>query len=204
MKVKQSLGSRIRGWFPSTPTMPNHGKAPNVKRTEPLASPLQSVLETKYQRWVGVLIGLGAGMLLIGLGGASLSASAGSDIQKLLSFQGAGTDSYFFRDQIERTAFFLMVGIGGALLMVLGTVGLRSKLLRIVSLNKERNMLGNFLFGLGNGLIMLSFRPLFIFLLATNDPILNHNNFQLSFFAGFLAVGLILFIAGIIAWRRKN
>jgi hypothetical protein len=65
-------------------------------------------------------------------------------------------------------------------------------------------MLGNFLFGFGNGLIVLSFSPLFTYLLAPNNPALNHDFLQLKIFAGFLMVGVVLATAGFMSWRRKK
>ena len=203
MNRKQRLQSRIRGWFPSTPTLPIHNSSP-IQNTMPLTRHLPPDLESKYQRRIGIAIGLGLGMLIIGVGGALFTTTTYNTILSLLSAQGLSTDYYLLRDLIEQTAFFLMLATGGVFTMILGAAGLRSKLMRTATLEKSCNKLGNFLFGFGDGLIMLSFRPLFIYLLAPNNPILNHEFLQLKFFAGLLITGVILATTGIVSWRRKK
>jgi uncharacterized membrane protein len=203
MNMKRSLESRIRGWFPSTPTLPAHNKA-LIQNTMPRASPLPLALENKYQRWVGILIGLGLGMFVIGVGGAIFTNTTYNTVLGLLNYQGLSTDYYLLRELIQQTAFFLMLAAGGVFMILLGVFGLHSKIARKVTLDKEHNMLGNFLFGFGNGLIILSFRPLFIYFLAPNDATLNHDFLQLKFFAGLLIVGVVLATAGFMSWRRKK
>ncbi len=203
MTYKKNLINWIRGWFPSTPTLPAHNKA-LIQNTMPGASPLPLALESKYQRWVGILIGLGLGMFVIGVGGAVFTNTTYNTILGLLSFQGLSTDYYLLKELIQQTAFFLMLTAGGVFVMLLSVVGLRSNIMRRVTLDKEHNMLGNFLFGFGNGLIVLSFSPLFTYLLAPINPALNHDFLQLKIFAGFLMVGVVLATAGFMSWRRKK
>jgi uncharacterized membrane protein len=199
----KSLQKRIRGWFPSTPTLPTQTKA-FIQNTLPRASPLPPTLESKYQRWVGILIGLGLGMFVIGVGGAIFTNTTYNTVLGLLNYQGLSTDYYLLRELIQQTAFFLMLAAGGVLVMLLSVFGLRSNIMRRVTLDKEHNMLGNFLFGFGDALILLSFRPLFIYLLAPNDPVLNHDFLQLKLFAGLLIAGVVLATAGFMSWRRKK
>jgi uncharacterized membrane protein len=170
----------------------------------PRASPLPLALENKYQRWVGILIGLGLGMFVIGVGGAIFTNTTYNTVLGLLNYQGLSTDYYLLRELIQQTAFFLMLAAGGVFMILLGVFGLHSNIARKVTLDKEHNMLGNFLFGFGNGLIILSFRPLFIYFLAPNDATLNHDFLQLKFFAGLLIVGVVLATAGFMSWRRKK
>ncbi len=203
MATIKSLQKRIRGWFPSTPTLPTQTKA-FIQNTLPRASPLPPTLESKYQRWVGILIGLGLGMFVIGVGGAIFTNTTYNTVLGLLNYQGLSTDYYLLRELIQQTAFFLMLAAGGVLVMLLSVFGLRSNIMRRVTLDKEHNMLGNFLFGFGDALILLSFRPLFIYLLAPNDPVLNHDFLQLKLFAGLLIAGVVLATAGFMSWRRKK
>jgi hypothetical protein len=108
------------------------------------------------------------------------------------------------RDLFDQTAFYLAIAMGGIFVSVMGAISLRGQALREAFINKEKHFLGNFLFGFGSGLIVLSFRFLFLYLLAPNDAILNHGYINLEIFTGILVVGACLFSAGIMSWRRKK
>jgi hypothetical protein len=74
MKRQKNLANRIRGWLPSTPTLPRSQKTTiALQNIKALANPLPPLLENKFQRSVGILIGFGIGLLLIGFGGASMA-----------------------------------------------------------------------------------------------------------------------------------
>jgi hypothetical protein len=205
MNAKKYLETRIRGWLPTNPTLSHqHQKTTTLKNTEVLANPLPTLFEKKFQRNTGILIGFGIGLLALGFGGAALNHHTYVEVQRVLSYQGIGTDNYLFRDLLDQTAFYLSLATGGIFLTVLGAISPKTQIFREATLNNAKHPIGNFLFGFGSGLTIISFRSLFLYLLAPNDPILNYDNYQLKVFAGFFVVGACLFATGILSWRRKK
>ena len=67
---------------------------------------------------------------------------------------------------------------------------------------KEKHFLGDFFFGFGFGLIILSLTHVFLYLLAPNNVIVNQN-LELILFTGFFSVGIVLFSVGIISWKLR-
>jgi hypothetical protein len=206
MKQKETLENRIRGWLPSTPTLPRQlNSTPvlqNTKTPIPLPPPPQ-MFENRFQRNVGILIGFGIGLLAIGFAGALFTNLTYGEVQRLLSPDSLPPNNVF-RHLIDQTSIYLAMGVEGIFVAVLGALSLRSQSFREAFVNKEKHFLGNFLFGFGNGLIFISFRFLFLYFLAPNDPILNHGYIQLELFAGYLGVGSCLFATGIRSWKRKK
>lgn len=204
MNVRKSLASRIRGWLPSTPSLPRRQASITVlEKTKTQFNPLSPMFENRFQRNVGILIGFGVGLLVIGFAGALFTNLTYGEVQRLVSPDSLPPNNVF-RHLIDQTSLYLSMGVGGIFVAVLGSISLRSQSFREAFVNKEKHFLGNFLFGFGSGLIVLSFRSLFLYLLAPNDPILNHGYIQLEFFAGLLVVGACLFTTGIMSWKRKK
>jgi hypothetical protein len=203
MNVKKSLENRVRGWLPTTPTLPRRQtSAPLLQNTKIPFPPPPQMFENKFQRNVGILIGFGIGLLVIGFAGALFTYLTYGEVQRLVSPDSLPPNNVF-RHLIDQTSLYLAMGVGGIFVAILGALSLRSQSFREAFVNKEKHFLGNFLFGFGSGLIILSFRFLFIYLLAPNDSILNHGYSQLEFFAGLLVVGASLFATGIMSWKRK-
>jgi hypothetical protein len=89
MKRKRTIENRIRGWFPSTPTLPQHpNRAPRLEHAKTLANPLPPILENKFQRNGGIVIGLGIGLLLIGSVGALIASQTYSEVKTFFSYTG--------------------------------------------------------------------------------------------------------------------
>jgi len=206
MKNKKSLESRIRGWFPSTPIQPqNHTRTPITQGSKPFINQLPPLLDAKFQRSNGLVIGLGLGLLFIGLGGALINSSAFSEVKTFFSYTGVDPNNYLYRNLIDGIAVFLTIAVAGALLSLFGVMSMKSQSFRDLYLNKKPfKRLGNFLFGLGIGSTAISFHSLFTFLLAPNDSVLNHNNFQLELFTVLLLIGVLLTITGMMIWRLKK
>jgi hypothetical protein len=148
---------------------------------------------------------LGLGLLFIGLGGALITSSAFSEVKTFFSYTGVDPNNYLYRNLIDGIAVFLTIAVAGALLSLFGVMSMKSQSFRDLYLNKKPfKRLGNFLFGLGIGSTAISFHSLFTFLLAPNDSVLNHNNFQLELFTVLLLIGVLLAITGMMIWRLKK
>jgi hypothetical protein len=204
MTIRKSLGNRIRGWLPTTPTLPRRQtNAPLLHNTKIPFPPPPQMVENKFQLNVGILIGFGIGLLVIGFAGALFTNLTYSEVQRLVSPDSLPPNNVF-RHLIDQASLYLAMGVGGIFVAVLGALSVRSQTFRAAFVNKEKHFLGNFLFGFGSGLIVLSFRFLFLYFLAPNDPVLNHGYTQLEFFAGLLVVGACLLATGIMSWKRKK
>jgi hypothetical protein len=209
MKAKQSLQNKIRGWFPRTPTLPQQrNNLPKPQNNRVVVNHFPLAIEIKNQRWLGILIGLGIGLATLGFGAALTSNLTYNQFARVLSSEGIGTDTYFFRGLLDQIAFYLAMGTGGILTVALGALAIKNQrfnqAISEAMVGKEKHFLGNFLFGFGFGLLIYSFRFLFLYLLAPTDPILNHDFLQLKFFVGSLVVGASLFTVGILSWRQKK
>ena len=162
--------------------------------------------ENKFQRSVGIMIGFGIGLAVISFVAAQFEYSNYIDISKFLSYEGVESQGYLARDLVKNTlsftAFYLAFGVGGILTTIIGLLYSRSNIFREAYYNKEKHFLGNFLFGIGFGLIILSLMNGFLYLLAPNNVIINRN-LELTLFAGFFSVGIVLFAAGILSWKLR-
>jgi uncharacterized membrane protein len=204
MNSKKSLENRIRGWLPTTPTLPRRQtRTPILQNPERTFYPPPPPFENKLQRDTGIFIGFGIGMFLIGLVGALFTNLTYGEVQRFVSYDGLGPNN-IFGQLIDQTALLLAVAVGGIFFSVLGVIFLKSQTFKEAYVNKEKHFLGNFLFGFGGGLIILSFRFLFLFLLTPNVPLLSQGYSQLEFFIGIFAVGTCLFATGIKSWKPKN
>ena len=196
--------ARIRGWFPSTPTLPQEkngiGKMGLNKTT---ANPLPPPMESKFQRGVGILIGFGIGLTALGFGAALTTNMAYNEALKVLSNLGIIAESYLFRNLLDQTAFYLAVGVMGVFVIVLGAVSLRTQIFRQASIYKEKHFFGNFAFGFGIGLILFGLRYLFLFLLIPDAATPTHD-FRLATFAAFFVVGVVLFASGILSGGKRS
>ena len=206
MNVKKNLESLIRGWLPRAPTSPQHNSRTTVlQNNRRLANPLPPLLEAKFQRSNGAVIGLGLGLLLIGLGGALIASSTFSEVKTFFSYTAVDPNNYLYRHLIDGIALFLTIAVAGSFLVLFGGISIKSQSFRNLTQDRDPlTRLGNFLFGSGIGITSLSFHNLFTYLLAPNDPVVNHNNFQLDLFSAFFILGASLAIAGLMVWRRKK
>lgn len=203
MEIKETL-KKVRGWFPSTPRVTDNQKATallqNVKAE---SKPLPPVLENKFQRNGGLIIGIGLGVLMIGSIGAQLSYQSYSEVARLISYTSVSPDNYVLRHMLELTAVFLSITVTGVFAAVSGFLILRSNFSREITLNKGPYWrLGGGLIGGGGALALGSFHNLFSYLLAINNPRINYLNLQL--FVVFFLIGTSLIILGVLAWRKKK
>jgi hypothetical protein len=164
--------------------------------------------ENKFQRSVGIMIGFGIGLAVICFVAALFEYSHYSDISRILSNGGIESQGYLAKDLVRNTlsntAFFLAFGVGGILTTIIGLLSSGSNIFReALYYNRDKHFLGNFLFGVGFALIILSLRHVFLYLLAQNIVIINQN-FELNLFAGLFSVGIILFGIGMISWRLNR
>jgi hypothetical protein len=204
MNTKKSLANRIKGWFPATPTLPQNQKTSlPLQNAKTLVKPLPPLLENKFQRNGGIIIGMGVGLLMIGSIGASFSYQTYSQVARFLTSNGEDINNYVLRDMLELTAIYLTIIIMGIYAVVFGLLALRSQFFREITLNKgPYSRLGGGLIGGGGALFLGSFRNLFTYLLAIRDPRIN--NLELQLFAIFFLVGAFLMISGFLAWRKKK
>lgn len=195
---------KLRGWFPQTPTLPKNQTNLTIQSTRTLVKPLPTLLENKFQRESGIIIGIGVGFLMIGSLGTLVSHQTYSGAARFLTSNGVDINNYFMRDMLELTAIYLTVIVWGVLAVVIGLLALRSQFFRDITLNKGPYWrLGGGLVGAGGALALGSFRNLFNYLLATH-PSPRINALELQFFVTFFLVGIILMILGFLAWRKKK
>ena len=197
----RTLSNRIRGWFPSTPTLPQN-ITPRLSQAKMLLNPLPPLLENKHQRNSGIVIGIGLGLLMIGALGASFSYQSYSEVAQVFSGTGLSIDHYVLRHMLDLTAIYLSIIVTGIFAAVFGLVGLKSRLFRELTLNRgPYYRLGGGLMGGGGALALGSFRNFFSYLLAVHDPRVGFIELQL--FAVFFAIGASLMAVGFFAWTRR-
>jgi hypothetical protein len=198
MNAKKSLESRIRGWFPSTPNLPHQqDRTPRLQNTKAVANPLPPLLENKFQRNGGIVIGMGIGLLLIGAVGALITSQTYGEVKTFLSYDGV-TNNYVLNDLIQQITIYLTIIVAGAVAVFWGGLALRSKFFREVSLNKGPNArLGNGLIGGGGALALFSFRSLFSYFLTSKF-------IELELFIPMFIIGAVLVGCGFLALRSKG
>jgi hypothetical protein len=162
--------------------------------------------ENKFQRSVGIMIGFGVGFALICFVAAQFEYSHYDDISRILSNGGIESQGYLARDLVKNTlsntAFYLAFGVAGVFMAIIGLLTSRSNIFREAYYNREKHFLGNFFFGFGFGLIILSLMHVFLYLLAPNNVVINQN-LELILFTGLFSVGIVLFAVGILSWKLR-
>ncbi len=209
MKSKKTLKNRIRGWLPTTPTLPQLKTKPtkirstiDLKLQSRLPPPPPPSPETKYQRTGGLAIGLCLGVLLVGAFGAYASYQSYTDVLKVLNYAGLETEIYVLRDVLDQTAVYLAMVLMGVYGVVYGALALRSRRFREISFNMgPYSRLGSGLMSGGGVLAFGSFRNLFIVLLGAHDA--RSNSIELQIFVTFFVIGVILMALGVVAYTRK-
>jgi hypothetical protein len=198
MKTKKQVQAIIRGWFPSTPTVPHHqNRTPILENTKALANPLPPLLENKFQRNGGIVIGMGIGLLLIGSAGALIASQTYSEVQRFLSYTGVETNNYLLRDLIDQITIYLTITVAGAVAIFWGGLILRSQIARDMTLNKRpRARLGHGLIGGGGTLALYSVRSLFSYILTSRY-------IELELFIPMFIIGIVTVGCGVLALRNK-
>jgi hypothetical protein len=140
-------------------------------------------LENKFQRNIGLLIGLGLGLLLLGFFGLMISNQNYNDIARYVNYEGTRNGNWLFRDLTRQIAIFSTFTITGAIAIFWGWLKLRSKSARQQLLHADP--LRNGLIGGGGALAFFSLQFLFMYLL-TGD------SFQLWLFLTSCIVGVVL------------
>lgn len=198
MNVKKSFGNRIRGWFPSTPNLPHQqDRAPALQNAKAMANPLPPMLESKFQRDGGIVIGLGMGLLLIGTVGALIASQTYGEVRTFLSYDGVSANNYVLNDLIQQITIYLTIIVAGAVAVFWGGLGLKSKTFREMSLNKTMHArLGNGLIGGGGAMALFSIRSLFSYILTSRF-------IELELFIPMFIIGAVLVGIGFLALRSK-
>ncbi len=114
MKSRKTLLNRVRGWFPSTPTLPQtKHQTPKIQslKLPTLPPPPPPSPETKFQRSGGLVIGLGLGLLLIGGMGALFSHLTYGDVARVFGFVGVGADNWVLTQILDQTLTMGRTGV---------------------------------------------------------------------------------------------
>jgi hypothetical protein len=168
-----------------------------IENTEALSKPLPPLLENKFQRNGGIIIGIGLGLLLIGSAGALIANQTYSEARTFLSYGGVETNNYLLNDMIMQIAIYLTITTTGAIAALWGLILLRSNTARELTLNiRPHARLSGGLIGGGGALAFGAVRFLFMFLL-TSDQI------QIQLFIPTFAVGILLMSCGILVLRKR-
>ena len=199
MKHKRTIENRIRGWLPSTPTLPQHqNRIPKIENTKVSANPLPPLLENKFQRNGGIVIGMGIGLLLIGSVGALIASQTYSDVKTFFTYTGIDANNYLYRHLIDQITIYLTIIVAGAAAVVWGGIILRSQTARDMTLNKRPHArLANGLMGGGGTLTLWSTRSLFSYLLTSKY-------IELELFIPMFIIGAVLVGCGILASRQTK
>jgi hypothetical protein len=77
-------------------------------------------LENKFQRNIGILIGLGLGLLLLGFFGLMISNQNYNDVARYVNYEGTRNGNWLFRDLTRQIAIFSTFTITGAIAIFWG------------------------------------------------------------------------------------
>lgn len=94
--------------------------------------------------------------------------------------------------------------VAGGFVAALGGLSLKIPRLKESFRNQGPDaFLGNFLTGFGGGLMVLSLRNLFMFLLAASYPV-NNPGIELTMFEGFFVAGAVLVALGVATLKKQK
>jgi hypothetical protein len=199
LNYKKQLENRIRGWLPKTPTLPNYGNnTPKMQNTNALSKPMPRILDYKFYRNSGMMIGLGIALVLAGFLGCLSVSTTYNEFQKILSYSGYNPNHYFLKDLTNQLAIYLTVIVMGAVSLVWSAIILKSHKVRdLFDTKGPHAQSGGGLVGGGGALAFGSLIQFFQFIL-TSDQLF------LGMFIVFFSVGLLIFSCGLFMLRRKN
>ena len=209
MNMKKTLENRIRGWLPSTPKTPHiQPITPELKSLKAVVNPLPPISEKKYQRNIGMVVGIGLGLLLIGSAGALIAYINYNDLLNLLNSNEINLNhvsNTLFRNLLDQIALYSTLAVLGIAAIIAGILGLKSKFFREIWLNKRPYVQeGNFLAGIGASFVMLSFSNLLQYLLYLKILASTHNYINLNLSVIFVGIGACLIFAGVLTWSRTK
>ena len=210
MNVKKSLEHRIRGWLPTTPKLPQvQPRTTMLKSLKAVTYPPPPPMsEKKYQRNIGMVIGLGLGILMIGLVGAFSSYTNYNDLLNLLNSNGINPShlpNTVFRDLLNQTSLYLSFVVISVGAIIWGILGLKNRFVReIFQNNRPYTMEGNLLTLIGVSFMTPSIPTIFQYLLYLNKSALIRNSINLWIPGVFIVIGACLIVAGIAAWSRTK
>jgi hypothetical protein len=138
-------------------------------------------LENKFQRNIGILIGLGLGLLLLGFFGLMISNQNYDAVARYVNYEGTRNGSWLFRDLTRQIAIFSTFPITGAIAIFWGWLKLRSKSAR--QQLSQNYPIRNMMIGGGGAIAFFSLQFFFMYLL-TGD------NIQLWLFLPAFIVGV--------------
>jgi hypothetical protein len=209
MNVKKSLQNRTRGWLPKTPKLPQvQPRTPTLKSLRAVTYPPPPPMsDKKYQRNIGMVIGLALGMLIIGSAGALFSYTNYNTLLNLLNSNGINPNhlpNTVFRDLLDQTSLYLMFVVLSISAIVWAVLGLKNKFFREIWLNNRPYVMeGNILANIGALLVIISFGTIFRYLLYSNNALIR-NSITLWIPVVSIYIGVCLIIAGIAAWSRTK
>lgn len=198
MEIKKRLDNWLRGWLPKAPELPrpqrrspvsDHAKVP-VKPDVPIIS------NRKLQLNSGILIGLGAGLVLAGfLGWLSVNTTYGT-LENFFSAGGLDPNYYLFNRLIDQMAIYLSLISIGAYALLLGALILKNRAAKRLFYSKGPHYrLGSGLLGGGGALATVSTRNFFVYILTSDY-------FELQLFIVFFLAGVFLLACGIFALSK--
>jgi hypothetical protein len=157
------------------------------------------ILDYKFYRNGGIMIGLGIGLILAGFLGWLTVSSTYSELQRVLGYSGYNVSNYyFFKDLTDQIAIYLTLMVIGAVAILWSALILKNHAVRELFYSKGPHArLGNSLIGGGGASALGSFQQLFKFILESDK-------IELDIFIVFFSVGIILLAFGIFELRRKN
>ncbi len=194
MGLKENLKNRIRGWLPKEPTLPRpQRRSPMNEHAKVPAKPdVPMMPDHRLQLNNGIIIGLGAGLILAGfLGWLSVNSTYGT-LKNFFSAGGLDPSYYLFNRLIDQMAIYLTLMSAGAYALLFGALMLRSRAARRFFYRKGPHYhLGGGLMGGGGASALSSMHFLFVYIL-TSDYL------QLQFFLAFFIAGVFLLACGIV------
>jgi hypothetical protein len=198
MNLKKSLENRIRGWLPKAPT-PSHPQRKNAIGEHlklPAKPDVTTIPDRRLQLNSGILIGLGAGLILVGFSGWLTVNNTYRTLQNFFSAGGLDQNYYLFNNLLDEMASYLTAMAAGAYGLLVGTLTLKSRAAkRFFSSKGPYYRLGGGLMGGGGALAISSQYSLFSYIL-TADYV------KLQMFYIFFPFGVFLLACGIIALSR--
>jgi hypothetical protein len=195
MNPLRYLENRIRGWLPKAPTSP-HPQRKNAIGEHlklPAKPDVTTIPDRRLQLNSGILIGLGAGLILVGFLGWLTVNSTYKTLQNFFSAGGLDANYFLFKNLLDQMAAYLTVIAAGAYGLLFGTITLKSSAAkRFFSRKGPYYRLGGGLMGGGGTLAIFSQHSLFSYIL-TSDYV------QLQIFSALFLIGVSLLACGIVA-----
>lgn len=171
MELTKHLKRLIRGWLPKEPTLPRPQKKAPLSETKkiPAKPDITTISDRTLQLNRGIIIGLGAGLILVGFLGWLSVNNTYETLKNFFSAGGLDPSYYLFNRLIDQMTIYLSLMSAGVYALLLGALILKSRAAkRLFSSKGPHYRLGGGLMGGGGALTLISTHNLFVYILTSD------------------------------------